>query len=327
VDVIVFDSRELPVALGALRALVPRPSERQARYIEVIARLHGVALNAKRVAPVANERVAAVISDPHKRGRLVQLAVIMTLVDGADGADGKLDPEPAAAVAQLAAALAVDEQAVRLLPHVLERHRLTTRLVMMRRIMKKFVGEAWRDAGFGGVYGVLANFFGGGANRATAARYAALEHYPAGSLGRTLWQHCKNNGFKLPGEGGGMPERILFHDMGHLFSGFSTEPEGEIQQAAFQAGFVRTDGFAFLFFGVIQFHLGIKITPVAEPQVGYFDVDKVMTALARGAACKVDLSDNWDFWAHAARPIDEVRAELGISPPGTPLITSEPKAA
>jgi len=321
VDVIVFDSRELSVALGALRALVPRLSVRQARYIEVVARLHGVALNAKQVAPLANERVAAVIADPHKRGRLVQLAVVMTLVDG------ELVPEPAAAVAELAAALAVDEQAVRLLPHLVERHRLTTRVMMMRRIMKKFVGEAWRDGGLRAVYGVLANFFGGGANRATAARYAALERYPAGSLGRALWQHCKDNGFKLPGEGGGMPERILFHDLGHLFSGFSTKPEGEIQQAAFQAGFVREDGFAFLFFGIIQFHLGIKITPVAEPEVGYFDVDKVMTALARGAACNVDLSANWDFWAHAARPLAEVRAELGIPAPGTPVMMVKPEAA
>jgi hypothetical protein len=265
-----------------------------------------------------------VITDRHKRGRLVQLAVIMAMVGSAGG---ELVPAPAAAVAELAAALGVDEQAVRLLPHLIARHRLTTRVVMMRRIMKRFVGEAWRDGGWRGVYGVLANFFGGGADRATAARYAALEHYPAGSLGRALWQHCKSNGFKLPGEGGGMPERILFHDLGHLLSGFSTEPAGEIQQAAFQAGFLRTDGFAFLFFGIIQFHLGIKITPVAEAEAGYFDVDAVMTALARGAECKVDLSANWDFWGNASRPLDQVRAELGISRPAAPLMTIEPEAA
>lgn len=320
-DVIVFDSRELPVAVGALRALVPQPSARQGRYIEVVARLHGVALNASHVAPLANERVAAVITDRHKRGRLVQLAVIMSLVDG------EVSPGVAAAVTELAAALAVEEEAVRLLPHLIERHRLRTRFVMMRRIMKKFVGEAWRNDGFRGVHGVVAGLLGGGANRAIYERYAALASYPAGSLGRVFHQHVMSNGFKLPGEAGGMPERILFHDLGHLFSGFSTKPEGEIQQAAFQAGFFRTDGFAFLFFGILQFHLGIKITPVAEAEVGYFDIDKVMTALARGAECNTDLSDNWDFWAHAARPLDEVRAELGIAAPAARPNTMTPKAA
>jgi hypothetical protein len=77
---------------------------------------------------------------------------------------------------------------------------------------------------------------------------------------------------------------------------------------------MRNDGFAFLFFGIVQFHLGVKVTPIADPEVGLFDVDKVMTALARGAACKVDLSDRWDFWPLLPRPLDEVRDQLGIPP-------------
>jgi hypothetical protein len=56
----------------------------------------------------------------------------------------------------------------------------------------------------------------------------------------------------------------------------------------------------------------VKITPVAEPEVGLLDVEKVMTALSRGAACTVDLSDHWDFWPLFPRPLEEVRAELGI---------------
>jgi ubiquinone biosynthesis protein Coq4 len=111
----------------------------------------------------------------------------------------------------------------------------------------------------------------------------------------------------------------VFHDLGHVLAGYGTDPEGEIQQAAFQSGFVRNDGFAFLFFGIVQFHLGVKLTPIADPEVGFFDVDKVMTALARGAACKIDLSDQWDFWPYMARPLDEVRAALGIPPLAAPI--------
>lgn len=320
-DVILFDSRELPVALGAIRAVVAQPSTRQERYLEVLARLHGAAMGAMQIAPVSNERAAAAILDPHKRGRLVQLAVVMTLVDG------EVRPEPVAAVAALAEALRVEEPAVQVLQHLVAKHALRTRVIMMRRIMKRFIREAWQARGFGGVYRVVGGLLGAGGNAATLARYQTLEFFPKGSVGHTFWQHCTRNGFKLPGESGGMPERILFHDMGHLLTGFSTKPEDEIQQAAFQAGFVRSDGFAFLFFGIIQFHLGIKITPVAEAEVGYFDVDKVMTALARGAACNVDLSDHWDFWSVAARPLDEVRAELGVSPPSSPAQPVRAQAA
>jgi hypothetical protein len=73
-----------------------------------------------------------------------------------------------------------------------------------------------------------------------------------------------------------------------------TSPNGGLQSVRVQSekartvpSVVRTDGFAFLF----------------------------MTALARGAACNVDLSDDWHFWSVAARPLDEVRAELGVTPP------------
>jgi hypothetical protein len=50
-----------------------------------------------------------------------------------------------------------------------------------------------------------------------------------------------------------IPRKLL----GHVLSGYDTDPDGEIQQAAFQAGFVRKDGFMFLFFGIAQFHLGL----------------------------------------------------------------------
>ena len=308
-DVIVFDSRELPIALGAIRAVVAQPSPAQERYLEVLAGLHGAPLQAMQIAPVSSERVGAVIRAAHKRGRLVQLAVVMTMVDG------EVQPEPVAAVTALAEALGVEDGALEVLPHLVAKHAFRTRVLVMRRIMRKMLRDARRSEGMAGVYKIFSALWGFGYDRASAKRFDGLQRYPAGSLGRALWDHCRSNGFKLPGERGGIPARLIFHDVGHLLSGYSTKPEGEIQQAAFQAGFVRVDGFAFLFFGIIQFHLGIKITPVAAAEVGYFDVEKVMTALARGAACKHDLADNWDFWSAAARPLSQVRSELDVSPP------------
>lgn len=91
-------------------------------------------------------------------------------------------------------------------------------------------------------------------------------------------------------------------------------PEGEIQQAAFQAGFARRDGFAFLLFGILQFHLGLRITPVAKGYAGLFDVPRVLTALARGAACRVDFSQGYDVFSNKDRLLDDVRRELGVPP-------------
>ena len=82
----------------------------------------------------------------------------------------------------------------------------------------------------------------------------------------------------------------------------------------FQAGFARLDGFSFLLFGILQFHVGIRITPVAKGYHGLFDVTLVLNALHRGAACKVDLSEGYDIFANKDRPLEEVRAELGIPP-------------
>ena len=112
--------------------------------------------------------------------------------------------------------------------------------------------------------------------------------------------------------GSGFP--LIFHDLGHVLSGYSTDPQGEIQQAAFQAGFARRDGFTFLLFGILQFHLALRITPVAKGYRGLFDVPAVLTALHRGAACKVDLTEDYDLFANKDRSLETVRAELGIPP-------------
>jgi hypothetical protein len=118
----------------------------------------------------------------------------------------------------------------------------------------------------------------------------------------------------MPGEKGGLPELMLFHDVGHVISGYGVDPHGEIQQAAFQAGFARTDGFVFLLFGILQFHLGLRITPVAYGEHGHFNVPEVLQAVARGATCKVDFSDHFDFFRYAPEPLDVLRARWGVTP-------------
>src|SRR5262249_11383038 len=154
---------------------------------------------------------------------------------------------------------------------------------------------------------VIGSLRGWSADEALTRRYNRLGLLPAKSFGRALWEHFVVHDFALPGQRHAIPELGIFHELGHVLARHATDPAVELQQAAFQAGFVRRDGFMFLFFAIAQFHLGLKATPVADAEVGRPDVDKLMVALSRGAACKIDLSDRWDFWSHVSRPLAEVR--------------------
>lgn len=305
-DIIIFDSQQLPIALGVLRGLFPEPSPARDRYLEVIARLHGEPLRADALPSPSHMRVAAIVRDAHRRKRLIQLGALMTMVDG------QVMGKPTRALLDLAISLEVKEPVLKLLPSLVARNPITSRLHMTKRIMRSMLGSAWREEGVSVVKHIFARLAGAGEDRATAARYARLARYPAGSLGRAFWEYLALNGFALPGKRAAIPEAELFHDIGHLLSGYGTDPAGEIRQAAFQAGYMRDDGFTCLLFGVLQFHVGLRLTPVTEARAGYFDVESVMTALARGASCTIDLSDGFDFWAFAERPLESLRAELRI---------------
>jgi len=228
--------------------------------------------------------------------------------------DGEVFKGAAHTTATFAAALGVDEHSTQALSNIAEHHLFLARLDVVRRTLGRFVSKAWHDEHLRGVQKFMGSLFKVGEDPHTAARYRAMSNLPEGSFGHAYWYHCTSRGFGLPGERGGIPELAIFHDLGHVLSGYDTNPEGEIQQAAFQAGFVRNDGFIFLFFGIAQFHLGMKLTPVAEPEVGLLDVDKVMVALGRGASCTVDLSDHWDFWPLLSLPLQEVRNMLHVPP-------------
>jgi tellurite resistance protein len=307
-DLIVLSEKETPCVLRALRDVVASngritPAER--RFIEVVAELHGTRVDVDSLPSIAPGEVAEIVTDPHRRRRVVQLAAIAAMVEG------DVTAAEAAAVKRLAAALGVEEASLKVLDDIAADHRFLTRFDMMRRIMGKFGAKAYDEEGLAGIRKMLRPFTGG-EDMEVAWKYKQLGLLPEGTLGREFWEHCTKNRFGVPGEKTGIPERMVFHDFGHVLAGYDTRPEGEIQQGAFQGGFVREDGFAFLMFAVIQFHLGLKVTPVSDGYTGLFDVPKVLRAAQRGAACKVDLSDRWDAFAVADAPVEQLRAEYGI---------------
>jgi hypothetical protein len=304
-DIAIFEPRELPLVLGALRDVALTNdvfSEAETQLLEGLAKLHGQELRASDLPRVSLASLASVVTDPHRRKRVVQLAIITSLVEGQPGEAGSR------AVSELARALDVDDQGLRVLDRVTHDRAMLARFDMVRRV-QRFVSH---NGGPSFLRVAVPTLLGLGQDEQLAARYQALADLPAGTFGRGLYDHFRAHDFALPGEKGGLPELMLFHDVGHVVSGYDVDPQGEIQQAAFQAGFARNDGFVFLLFGILQFHIGLRVTPIARGEHGFFDVPRVLEALSRGAACKIDFSDHFDFFRYAPESLDTLRSRWGV---------------
>lgn len=307
-DLRVFDTTELPAVLRALRDVARengRFTEAERDFIEGVATLHGVVLDATALTSITPAELARAVLDPHKRKRAVQLATVATLIEGTPS------PRTEHSLAAFARALDVTDAGLRVIRELTHGHVTLARFDMGRRL----AGAVFRSRSILDVASA-ALVAAGLTDDATAQKFKDLSRRAPGTLGRALHDHYVENGFALPGEPKGLPATGIFHDVGHLLSGYGVDPEGEIQQAAFQAGFMRNDGFVFFLFGILQFHIGIRLTPIAQAERGFFDVKKVLRAAERGASCNVDLTDaqSWDFWSVADVPLGELRARYGIPP-------------
>jgi hypothetical protein len=258
-DLVVLNEKETPYALRALRDVVASngsitPAER--RFIEVIAELHGTKVDVGSLPSIAPGEVAEVITEPHQRKRVVQLAAIAAMVEGEVTSAG------AAAVKGRHRA-GVEEASLKVLDDIAANHRLLTRFDMMRRIMGKYGTQAYKEEGLAGIRKMLA-MFGVGEDPEVAGSTSSSACFPRGPWEGSSGSTARRTASAFRARRAAFPERMVFHDFGHVLAGYDTRPESEIQQGAFQGGFVREDGFAFLMFVIIQFHLGVKVTPITD---------------------------------------------------------------
>ena len=84
--------------------------------------------------------------------------------------------------------------------------------------------------------------------------------------------------------------------------------------ACFSAGFQRRDPWLFVFFVLLQFHVGIRMTPITEARTGFFDPTKALIAIRRGAAMNVDLNNGWEYWPVMGEQVEELRRRYNILP-------------
>lgn len=284
-------------------------NESERHMLASVQQVIGTTYDIEELAPITPLELARAFPDPQLRKQLVQGLIVVSLIDGnPDEAEVNL-------VEQFAQELEVSAVEIKNLRHVLNREIVQLRLDLVRRFwLRPKINELWNNEGIKGLYKFVRGMVGKYENKELAARYQALEHYPAGSLGRSYYEYCRTNGFPLPGEKGGSPEQILFHDCAHVLSGYGTAPEEEVQVACFSAGFQRREPWLFVFFVLLQFHVGIRMTPITTARTGMFDPLKAMIAIRRGAAMNIDLNNGWDYWPVMGEQVEELRRRYNILP-------------
>jgi uncharacterized tellurite resistance protein B-like protein len=265
---------------------------------------------------ISSAELAARAIDPAQALQLIRLMVVMAM------ADGPPSTPQVSLISDFAAALHVDEPAVKVISHLANGRRRRFRLAFLHRshIRHYFRNTARMSGSRLSVPKALLIFRGVIREPERAARFRALEQLPEDTLGHHFYRHCVDADLAFPGEKGGFPEGAIFHDVTHVLSGYDTSPEGELKNAAFQAAFTRDDHDFFTWLVSIVLHgTRVNITPFPIPEIpgligqGDLALD-IMRELQRGKSVKQDLGDAWDFWDYAELPIEVARERLGVLP-------------
>lgn len=279
----------------------------EAALITAAARMIGIVIEDPRsLESITPAELRVTFVEPAEREKVLQAMILMALMDGdVSGAEVTL-------VSAFAKELAVDEPRVLNLKQVSEGRLRTLWLDLARRSFARPIFEhTLRERGIGGVWKIVGPMLGLAKDPELTRKYIALGELPVGTLGHSYFRFIVDNDLGFPGEGV-VAEEGMWHDLTHVLAGYDTSPTGEVSVVSFIAGYVREDPFFWLFTIALQFHLGIRVSPYSAGERGYFSAEVVTTALQRGMRLKRDLSRGWDPWPEMARPLDEVRRELGV---------------
>jgi hypothetical protein len=165
---------------------------------------------------------------------------------------------------------------------------------------------------------------------ALAGRWASLEHCPDDSLGRRMWEFYRARGFQFPGTPGSAPPSLAQHDWIHVLGDYGTTVESELEVFGLISR-ATDDPRAFSLLAQV---LGLFEAGYLQAGMGLFQMDvghmtsheedmaiRLGDALKRGAwaAWQHNLANDTDtgidflavdWFEHAAKPVDQVRAEL-----------------
>jgi hypothetical protein len=260
------------------------------------------------LAPIDGKELASIVPPGEYRDRILRSAVMAALID-TEASSAELT-----IIRDYAKAFDIDDKPVDELQRVVEGRLALFRFDIARR---SFVGKRFEQhlakKGLRCLAQVIAAF-AGFENREIAARYRKTKQCAPGSLGRGYYEYMDQNGFGMPGEKGAAPEPVVFHDCMHVLGDYDTTPEEEVEVVSFQAGFQNYDPFFTVLGVVAQFHLGIRLSPVASIDKLRVDPEKMVRAYVRGTKVNRDLSVDWFAQDYFDVPIAELRERYNVVP-------------
>jgi len=256
------------------------------------------------IETITAEALANAITQPDLRLAIVQRMVIIALLDE------EAHPKEIEQLRTFANVLQVDEPAIHQMK--LAAGRQTKRLafdLLRHGFLAEVFRTEWKTRGLGGILRGVRSM-SGGKNDKTATKFRTLRELPAGTLGQHYIAYMEANEFPLPGEAKGAPEMLIFHDIGHALTGYSTDVPGEMRMAGFEAGYMKNDGFGVVALALFGFHLGLPLPNIAACRGG-FDWNAVDEGYRLGRRLNVELR-GWDPWPYMDQPLAKVRTDLGI---------------
>jgi len=283
-------------------------SRNEAAFVKVAARAAGLSTDPLELPNIDVAELCTVFPTADRREQVLQAMVLMTLMDE------RVAPEEIALIETFAQGLGIDEPRVQNLRQLAEGRVRTLWLDLARRSFARPIFErTLKEKGLTGVWKIVGPMMGLAKDPELANRFTELGKLPENSFGYAYFRFIVDNELGFPGEGI-VAEEGMWHDLTHVLTGYDTSPIGEVSVVSFIAGYVNEDPFFWLFTIALQFHLGIRVSPYSPGARGYFEPEVVVPAFRRGLSMKTDISRNWDPWPHLARPLADVRRELGVVP-------------
>ena len=139
---------------------------------------------------------------------------------------------------------------------------------------------------------------------------------------------------KVPGQLGSVNIAVAQHDWEHVLADYSTTLMGEIEVISFQTSATRTPGAMLGLVGVLALYESglmpaslIVSHPASHNLSAPGGVERMAEAIARGAACNIDLLLDGDFFQHAHEPLEEIRARFAIPPKSPRILELDPFGA
>ena len=282
--------------------------ENQNKMLQIAIGVMKIPTTLEELEPIDPTTLATHIEGAELRLALVQRLVIMTILDG-EVVSAEID-----LLEQFAAALQVEDKIVRNMRQLVDGHYKRMVFDIARRsFARKQMGHVWNEEGLKGILKIAKTAMGITDSEQTQ-RFKALSKLGEHTLGYHLYQEFEKNGFPFPGEKGGVPENMLFHDVSHVISGYGNDPQGELLVSGFQAGYMGEDGMIMIMMISFLFQLGIE--PIAKlrgvsPTKNMLDIETYRKAFLRGKSLNTNLM-YWDPWPHMERSLEDIRAELGL---------------